>query len=68
MLPRQAVRHPYRKILGLGILFWLVLVLTAPAAQAQDPLPSWNDDPAKQAQSATPTGRPQFPNHTTLNS
>jgi hypothetical protein len=41
------------------------LVLTAPAAQARDPLPSWNDGPAKQAllkfvQAVTDQSSPQY--------
>lgn len=38
----------YRNPVIIGLV-WLVLVFAAAVARAQDPLPSWNDGPAKQA-------------------
>lgn len=65
MLKRQNVSNPYRKVLRLCLLFWLIFVLSAPRAAAQDPLPSWNDGPAKQAiirfvQAVTDKSSPQY--------
>jgi hypothetical protein len=50
-MKRQTVKHPHRKIYTFWMLLWAIclIVLTAPAAAAPDPLPSWNDGAAKQA-------------------
>jgi phosphoglycolate phosphatase-like HAD superfamily hydrolase len=53
-----------RKLIIIGLVL-LVLAFAATIAFAQDPLPSWNDGPAKQAivafvQATTTQGGPQF--------
>lgn len=48
---RQTVRHLNLRIRGVWILFLslCLIVLTAQTSTVQDPLPSWQDGPAKQA-------------------
>jgi len=50
-MKRQAVKHPHRIIRTFWLLCWSIclIVLTARAAAAPDPLPAWNDGAAKQA-------------------
>ena len=56
------MKHKRLKILSVPII---VVVLNAGVARAQDPLPAWNDGPAKQAivefvKATTTQGSPQF--------
>src|SRR6185312_6881413 len=53
----------YKSLKTLSIL--AVAIVSAGVARAQDPLPSWNDGPSKQAivefvKATTTQGRPQF--------